>query len=110
MLSYKVILEDDIVIISLSGDFIVGNIENFYEKLMDKILKYKKVIFDFSDVKFIDSSGVGLLITFLKELNKRKISIKLCSLNKDLKNIFKKLNVFSFFEIYENCEEAIAYF
>ena len=109
-MNYNFDREDEILIVRLEGEFVVGRSDDFMAKILKNLDKnITTIVVDFTNVKFIDSSGIGQLLTVLKEFHKKNISIKICSLNKTIQNIFKKLNIYSFFEIYEDCEEAIAY-
>lgn len=47
-----------------------------------------KILLDFSQVDFIDSSGLGALVSLLKSLN-GKGELALCSLNSNIQGMFK---------------------
>ena len=106
-MNYSFLPEDDALIVKIEGDFLVGKIKNFLSDVIKESSDYESVILDFSGVNFIDSYGIGILLSLLKELKKKDKELKICSLNKSVKNIFKKLQVYSFFEIYETCDDAL---
>ena len=109
MLNYTILIEEENIIFKLNGSFVVGEIKDFFQKIQKGINNFKVVIFDFSNVNFIDSYGIGQLVHFYKNLKTKGISLKICSLDKSLKDIFDKLRVSIFFDIYETCEEALTF-
>ncbi len=107
-MEYNITKEDGIYIINLLGDLVAGKIYNLKEDL-EKILTEEnpKIIFNFADVKFIDSSGIGLIVNVLKKQSEKNNKLKLCNLNKTVTNIFKQIKIYSFFEVYDSLDEAI---
>lgn len=53
---------------------------------------YKEMYFDFKNLKFIDSSGLGRLITASKQLK-----VVLLNVSEDVMKIFKITNITAFF-------------
>ena len=47
------------------------------------------IIFDFTDVAFMDSSGIGMLIGRYKNAAMRGGKVVICSINENLKRLFK---------------------
>ncbi|MEM7180873.1 MAG: STAS domain-containing protein [Spirochaetota bacterium] len=56
---------EDVLLISLQGTLNFGNSPDFKEKLIQQVLQKvpKLCIFDFSPLEFVDSSGLGVLIS-----------------------------------------------
>lgn len=53
---------------------------------------HKEIYFDFKNLKFIDSSGLGRLITASKQ-----VKVVLQNVNEDVMKIFKITNIMAFF-------------
>jgi anti-anti-sigma factor len=70
----------------------------------------RKLILDFSNVKFLSSSALGVLITLRKKSDEIKGKVLLCSMKPDLRKIFKITNLEKLFDFYENEEKALGYF
>ena len=75
MNKYEIInLNSKIVKISFSGEITLDNSLIFKEEiknyLVDKGIYF--LIIDLNEVEFIDSSGLGMLISFFKEINEKK--------------------------------------
>ena len=91
---------DDCAILHLKGKFTLEHIQDFKNKSTPTIKNTLKIIFiDFSNVVFIDSSGIGVLILFMNSAKNLKINFILYNLNKDVLTLFKTANIDKFFSI-----------
>lgn len=66
----------------------------------------KKVLVDLSAVDFVDSSGLGALVSFLKALGREGI-VALCSLKGTVREVLKLTRLESVFHIFSDEEEAL---
>jgi anti-sigma B factor antagonist len=82
--------------------------EELYE-LVDKKDR-RKLILDFSNVKFLSSSALGVLITLHKKSAQIKGQVVLCSLRADLKKVFEITRLDRMFTFRPTEEEALAVF
>ncbi len=104
--------DDDIAVVELEGDLVVSEIDKLRQEVHNLINeKIYKIILDMSGVNFIDSSGIGLLVEFLKSLNKYPEGrLKLTNLGKYVREILKQIQLYSIFEIYDSVDEALESF
>ena len=65
------------------------------------------LIVDFSKVDFIDSSGLGMLVSLFKLMN-GKGDMALCSLNPGIMNMFTLTRMDRIFRIYPDKSSALA--
>ena len=72
--------------------------------------EHTKMLLDMSHVTFIDSSGLGMLITCLKTMNKAGGQLKITSICDNVKTIFDTTRMDRVFEIFENNEDALSSF
>jgi anti-sigma B factor antagonist len=63
------------------------------------------LIVDYSFVEFIDSTGLGILISILKKMGSRTRLI-LCNLQANVSSTFKLTRMDRVFEIYPTLEDA----
>ncbi len=70
----------------------------------------KKIIIDFSQVAYIDSSGLATLIELFQRLKKTGGSLRLCSVSDKVKGIFEVTKLHKLFAIYESQELALESF
>lgn len=69
-----------------------------------------KIIFEFSNLEYISSAGLGIFMTFIEEVRKNNGDIKLTNMTEKVKVIFDLLGFNMLFEIYPTLEEARAKF
>ncbi|HDX4047861.1 TPA: STAS domain-containing protein [Enterobacter soli] len=67
----------------------------------------KDLIIDFSKIDFIDSSGLGMLVSLLKMMNGRG-EMTLCALNPNIRNMFTLTRMDRIFRICPDRASALA--
>ncbi len=65
------------------------------------------IIFDLKRVRFIDSVGLGFLVSTLRKVSKKGGNIQLCCLKDEIKGLFKITRLDLVFEIFPSQDEAI---
>jgi anti-sigma B factor antagonist len=91
-----------------------GEITAFAEKaLMDAYAKAsdsdaKAVIIDFSDLEYMNSSGIGLIVTLLIRANRQERRVMAIGLNDHYKQIFELTRLNEAISIYDSEAEAVA--
>ncbi|APM40399.1 anti-sigma F factor antagonist [Clostridium kluyveri] len=66
-----------------------------------------KLILDFSQVSFMDSSGIGVVIGRYKRLNAKKGKICIVGVSPSVRRVFELSGMFKIIGLYDNIEEAI---
>ncbi len=67
----------------------------------------KDLLVDLKEVRFIDSSGLGVLVSGFKNAATHQGSIKLCSLQTQVKSMFELTRLHRVFDIYQTMDEAL---
>ena len=67
----------------------------------------KELIVDLKDVRFIDSSGLGVLVSGFKNASTRQGSLKLSSLQTQVKSMFELTRLHRVFDIFQTVDEAL---
>jgi anti-sigma B factor antagonist len=67
----------------------------------------KELLVDLKEVRFIDSSGLGVLVSGYKNASTHQGSIKLCSLQTQVKSMFELTRLHRVFDIYQTVDEAL---
>jgi len=67
----------------------------------------KELVVDLKEVRFIDSSGLGSLVSGYKNASTHQGSIKLCSLQTQVKSMFELTRLHRVFDIYQTIDEAL---
>lgn len=105
----KLGIANNSLVVKFIGD--VDNLvsENYKNKLetLIKENKYKKVIMDFSNVTFIDSSGLGLILGRYNQLKKMNGTLYVCGVNKQTEKIFNIAGIWTIIDKYDSINHAL---
>jgi anti-sigma B factor antagonist len=89
------------ITINIPKDFIVDEVANIRDKTGKLIEEgQKNFIFDFSECEFIDSTGLGALVSIYKKCVEKGGTVKLKSLKPQVEKLFKLTRLDRVFEIY----------
>jgi anti-sigma B factor antagonist len=72
--------------------------------------KSRKVVIDFAEVPYIDSSGLATLIELFQRLKKNNGALRICCVSDKVKNIFEITKLHRLFEVYSDQESALENF
>jgi anti-sigma B factor antagonist len=67
----------------------------------------KDIIIDLKDVRFIDSSGLGVLVSGYKNSSTRQGSLKLSGLQTQVKSMFELTRLHRVFDIFATVDDAL---
>jgi len=67
----------------------------------------KDLLVDLKEVRFIDSSGLGVLVSGFKNASTHQGSIKLSNLQAQVKSMFELTRLHRVFDIYQTIDEAL---
>ena len=70
----------------------------------------RKIVLDLSNVEYLSSAGVGILVGLLKRSKSGGGAFKLCSLQEPIRELFDLLRLNSIFEVYPTVDAAVASF
>ena len=104
--------DDDVLILDLEGKIRLG--EGCAE--LRKTLRFlvengeKKILLNLANVSYIDSSGLGELVSSYITLRKNEGEIRLIHLSKNIHELMLMTKLLTIFEVYDNEREAIESF
>lgn len=108
-ISYEIKRENNALVLQLKGDLIGDEVgPQLVEVVSDAINdKIKNCIIDLKNVRYISSSGIGVLITMLTKMRNVGGEVYLTSPSEHVKKllIITKLN--NIFTVFESLEEAV---
>src|SRR5438128_1216825 len=100
-----------VVVVGVDGQLIVGNRQELKQKVLDTLEGGgKKFVIDFTKTGYIDSSGLGVLVSLSKKIREQGGDLRLCGLNEDLQTLFELTKLDTLFAIARTPEEALAAF
>jgi anti-sigma B factor antagonist len=87
-----------------------ANVKDFKEAIAPLLEQSERVVFDMSQIKFVDSSGLGALIACLRQTHKQQGDFKLCAMSKPVCALFELMRMHRVFSIHETLEDALRAF
>lgn len=69
-----------------------------------------KLVLDLSRLIFVDSSGLGAMLSCLRQMTARNGDLKVCGMSKDVRGLFELVRMHRIFDIYNTREEAVGAF
>lgn len=98
----------DVLVVVLPGESLdAGNTKEFKSEIEPLLTSQSKVVFDFSNLQFVDSSGCGALLSCLRNLNAWGGDLKLCNVAKPVQALFELIRLHRILDIFLTREEAI---
>lgn len=100
------------VIIELKGNVMGGEDTKDFNELLHKYLEEdkKNIVVDLSDVKFMNSSGLGMLIGGLTTMKKGNGNLKLARTTEKIESLLVITKLITIFESFDTVEEAVKSF
>jgi len=103
--------KDDVTILDINGEIDLYNAPEIKEIINSLIAEQKtNVIINLEKVSYIDSSGIGALISSLSNLKKYQGGLKIINVFASVRKVFELTKLTSFFEIYDSEDEALKNF
>ncbi len=99
----------DSVILDLEGNIIMGSGSAQLRDSIRRLIEEgkEKIILNLAGVKYIDSSGVGELVSSSVALNRVSGHLKLLNLPEKVEEVMALSSLLSIFEIYDDEKEAL---
>jgi anti-sigma B factor antagonist len=102
---------NDVAVVTLSGDLLDASIVGEFKREMTPVLQTEyRVVLDLNNIQFVDSSGVGAILSCLRTLNAEGGELKICSLTKPVRALFELVRMHKIFDIFETRELAVESF
>ncbi|NGQ94901.1 STAS domain-containing protein [Brevibacillus sp. SYP-B805] len=93
MFHYQVTVEDTKSVLSLNGDLDIDAFETVKEEIMTEQYSTQHVEIDFSRVRFVDSTGIGLLIDLVHHLRNGGKAITIANVSREVQEVFSLLQL-----------------
>ncbi|MGM0437713.1 MAG: anti-sigma factor antagonist [Bacillota bacterium] len=106
---FKFIIDErDVPIMKFNGEIVFENSNELKEKAKGKMKEtdYQNLIMDFKDVSFIDSSGIGFVLSLFKFLREKEGELAIANANEKIKKSFEITKISQIIEIFDSVDEA----
>ena len=98
------VYQNNILLVKFKGEIDSSNVMKIKEKLGKLKRNYRpnKIIFNFEEVSFIDSSGIGLILGRYNEYRLDHITLVLVGVNRSIKKLFIISGINQLMDMYES--------
>lgn len=101
----------DVVVVEVEGQLIVSNRQELKQRVLDEAEGgARKILVDFARTGYIDSAGLGVLVSLAKRMRELGGDLRLANLNDDLRTLFELTKLDTLFQIADSREQALAAF
>jgi anti-anti-sigma factor len=98
----------DVLVLTPQVEYLdAGNSKDLKRDLSGLVEPKAKVVMDLGKVQFVDSSGCGTLLYYLRQLSAVGGDVKLCGLHRTVRALFQMIQLQRVFEIFNTKEEAV---
>jgi anti-sigma B factor antagonist len=99
---------DDIIVAVIPGESLdASNAKAFKQSMAPLLDASPRLIFDLSQVQFVDSSGLGALLSCLRQIHAAGGELKLCGMVKAVWSLFELVRMNRIFDILPTQADAI---
>jgi len=106
-------IKDDVVIINIVGELNTYN-SDFFQKtvFMLEKLNMQKYIFNFENLRYVSSTGIGAFTQILNSLRRKfpPAEMVLCAIGPKVYEIFQLLGFSTFFNKFDSVDSALQHF
>lgn len=100
MFDKKIIKKDDLLEIQLKGDLDVYSEKEFRDFAKENLSgENLDMVFDFKDLNYIDSTGLGLFMNLYKDQMEKNKSIKIINAKDNIYKLFKITDLTELFKM-----------
>jgi anti-sigma B factor antagonist len=101
-----------VTIVDISGRIVLGEESAALRDLVRDLLSkgHKKILFNLGDVNYIDSSGLGHLVSALTSVRKQEGELKLLNLTNKVHDVMQITRLYTVFDIMDDEAAAVKSF
>lgn len=113
-MSVKVTIQevDGVSVVGLDGRIVLGEESGALREVVKSLMAAgkKKIVLDMSNVTYIDSAGLGILVTAFVSAKTQGASIRLCALGHKFREVLQITRLLTIFEVFDTPAAAIESF
>jgi anti-sigma B factor antagonist len=102
--------KENFIVINIKGTLSIENISPFETLVNKHVEKKDNILIDLSELNFIDSSSLGILVVFFTKSEKNNRNFALLNINPDIMQMFKITGLDKRIRIFSSIDEAMSAF
>jgi len=104
----NILQRNDIAIVYLKGYLDAHSAPQLEDEINELIKNNQNnIIFEFSNLEYISSAGLGVFMTFIEQIRDLGGDLKLSNMTEKVQTVFDLLGFNILFEIYNTLDEAV---
>lgn len=102
-------MEGSVLIVGMDGEIDHHSAEHIRKKIDSQIVfgNIKRIVFDFSKVSFMDSSGIGIVMGRYRNMQNLHGSTAIANVTPHIRRVFEMAGISKFVRIYDNMADAV---
>jgi anti-sigma B factor antagonist len=101
----------DVAVVLVRGDYLDASVTERFRGDMAPIIEANpRIVLDLSPLEFLDSAGLGALLSCLRRLCAADGDLKLCGLTPAVRDVFEMSRMHRIFDIFDTRDEALQAF
>lgn len=98
--------KNEIVIITVTGSIDSNTAAEFSSQIMDKISNAQNVLLDLSNVDFVSSAGLRVLLMIYRQIKAKNGKVVIAGVSEDIKDVMAMTGFIHFFELADSTASA----
>lgn len=100
--------KDNAKLVRFIGDLDATNVETVVEKIFNLLNEgFLNIVADFAKLRYVNSTGLGILLHFSKTAKGKGGSFKIANVNENVYEIIEIIGATSLLEIFDELDEAL---
>lgn len=102
---------DDVSLIRIDCDHIdASNVEDFKASMRDVLTESRRLVLDFTDVRFLDSAALAALLWILRNVETHGGDVRLCRAAPQVRAVLELVRLDQLIEMFSTAEAAVRSF
>lgn len=97
----------DVAVLALRGELDLATVPALRDRLLEVVRTHRSVVLDLSGLGFLDSTGLGLLVSAVKRLHARKGSLVVTAPSPTVRRLLEVSGLVGHLAIRESPEKAL---
>jgi anti-sigma B factor antagonist len=103
------VVENGIAVIAFTRDSLdASNTKTFKDDMQPVLEQYGRILLDLEALQFVDSSGLGAMLSCLRAMHDKGGHLALCGMSKPVRTLFELVRMYRIFDIYASRAEALS--
>lgn len=101
-----------VTVVDIAGRIVLGKESAALRDLVSQLMQegHRKILFNLAEVTYIDSSGLGNLVSAYTNVRRQGGELKLLNLNKNVHDLMQMTKLYTVFDIIDGEAEAVRSF